>query len=35
MLNNGITEIISADRHFDNIEGITRLDPREFVQAHP
>ena len=35
MLNNGITEIISADRHFDNIESITRLDPREFVQAHP
>ncbi len=35
MLNNGITEIISADRHFDDIEGITRLDPREFVQAQP
>ena len=35
MLNNGITEIISADRHFDDIEGITRLDPREFVQEQP
>lgn len=35
MLNNGIMEIISADKHFDNIEGITRLGPREFVQAHP
>ena len=35
MLNNGITDIISADRHFDDIEGITRLDPREFVQAQP
>jgi len=35
MLNNGITEIISADRHFDDIEGITRLDPKEFAQAQP
>jgi predicted nucleic acid-binding protein len=33
MLNNSITEIISADRHFDDIEGVTRLDPREFLQA--
>ena len=33
MLNNGITEIISADRHFDDVEGITRIDPGEFVQA--
>ena len=27
MQNNGITEIISTDEHFDQIEGITRLDP--------
>jgi predicted nucleic acid-binding protein len=27
MQNNGITEIISTDAHFDQIEGITRLDP--------
>ncbi|MEA3459526.1 MAG: type II toxin-antitoxin system VapC family toxin [Chloroflexota bacterium] len=33
MLNNGIAEIISADRHFDDIEGVTRLDPKEFVRA--
>ena len=25
MLNNGLTHIISADSHFDIIEGITRL----------
>ena len=35
MLNNGITEIISADRHFDDIEGVIRLDPGEFVRAQP
>jgi hypothetical protein len=35
MLNNGITEIISADRHFDDIEGVTRLAPGEFVWAQP
>ncbi len=29
MLNNGLTHIISADRHFDIIEGITRLDPQK------
>ncbi len=27
MLDNGLTHVISADRHFDIIEGITRLDP--------
>jgi uncharacterized protein len=27
MLNNGLTEIITADRHFDLIAGIHRLDP--------
>lgn len=27
MRNNGITEIISTDRHFDRIDGISRLDP--------
>ncbi len=29
MLNNGLTHIISADSHFDMIEGITRLDPQK------
>ena len=28
MQNNGLTEIISTDAHFDLIEGITRLDPK-------
>jgi predicted nucleic acid-binding protein len=35
MLNNGITEIINADKHFDGVEGVTRLDPKEFVQVQP
>ena len=29
MLDNGLTYIIIADRHFDIIEGITRLDPQK------
>jgi predicted nucleic acid-binding protein len=29
MQSNGLTEIISVDGHFDRIEGIRRLDPRE------
>ena len=29
MLNNGLTHLISADSHFDIIEGITRVDPRK------
>ncbi len=29
MLDNGLTHVITADRHFDIIEGITRLDPRK------
>lgn len=29
MLNNGLTHLISADSHFDVIEGVTRLDPRK------
>jgi len=29
MLNNGLTHLISADSHFDSIEGITRVDPRK------
>jgi predicted nucleic acid-binding protein len=29
MLNNGLTHIISADGHFDIIEGITRLGPQK------
>ena len=35
MLNNGITEIISADRHFDDTQGVIRLDSGEFVRAQP
>ncbi len=30
MLRRGIREIISADTHFDPVEGIRRIDPREF-----
>jgi predicted nucleic acid-binding protein len=34
MKNNSLAQIISTDRHFDQIEGITRLDPQElFSQA--
>jgi len=29
MLNNGLNQVISADAHFDVIEGITRIDPRK------
>lgn len=29
MLNHGLTHLISADSHFDVIEGITRVDPRK------
>lgn len=33
MRNNGLTAIISTDTHFDHIEGISRLDPRQlYVQ---
>jgi len=32
MLNNGLTEIISADRHFDLIVGIRRTDPIALYQ---
>jgi predicted nucleic acid-binding protein len=28
MLNHGLTQIISADAHFDRVEGIVRLDPQ-------
>ncbi len=29
MLNHGLTHLISADTHFDIVEGITRLDPQK------
>jgi predicted nucleic acid-binding protein len=32
MMSNGLTEIISADRHFDLIAGIQRLDPVALYQ---
>ena len=35
MLNNRLTEIISADRHFDEVEHITRLDPIQVWQVGP
>ena len=28
MQNNGLTQIVSTDKHFDQIEGIVRLDPQ-------
>ncbi|RLD04166.1 MAG: VapC toxin family PIN domain ribonuclease [Chloroflexota bacterium] len=28
MKNNGLTKVISADKHFDLIDGITRIDPQ-------
>ncbi len=31
MMNNGLREIISADVHFDVIEEVTRVDPKEMV----
>jgi len=32
MKNNGLHKIISADQHFDQIEGLTRLDPLEMYE---
>lgn len=33
MLNNGIATIVSADRHFDQVAEIVRLDPVQWVAA--
>ena len=33
MLRRGITSIISADKHFDRIKGIERIDPIEFIAS--
>jgi predicted nucleic acid-binding protein len=33
MQHNGLSQIISTDKHFDQIEGIIRLDPQEFYQS--
>jgi predicted nucleic acid-binding protein len=30
MLENGLTHILSTDRHFDRLTGIERIDPRDF-----
>jgi predicted nucleic acid-binding protein len=30
MERHGITDIVTADRHFDGLPGIHRIDPREF-----
>ena len=35
MQNNGIRAILSADQHFDLIEGIERIDPRDFASDLP
>jgi len=32
MYNHGIQYILSADRHFDVLPGITRIDPAEWLQ---
>ena len=32
ILNYGLTHLISADGHFDTIEGLTRVDPREAIR---
>ncbi|MEW6189327.1 MAG: type II toxin-antitoxin system VapC family toxin [Actinomycetota bacterium] len=32
MINNDIREIISTDKHFDQIEEVSRVDPKEFGQ---
>jgi predicted nucleic acid-binding protein len=31
MLNNNLEQVVSVDSHFDEIEGITRLDPLTYV----
>jgi hypothetical protein len=33
MLNHGLTHIVSADEHFDAVEGLTRVDPRTAARA--
>lgn len=35
MFNNGLRRIISTDRHFDDIEGIVRLDPAKLARRSP
>lgn len=32
MQSNGLTQIISTDRHFDHFSSITRLDPRDLLE---
>lgn len=32
MRNNGLTDILSVDKHFDNVEGIRRIDPARWTQ---
>ncbi len=34
MLNNGLTEILTADTHFDLVPGIRRVDPLQMYQAN-
>jgi hypothetical protein len=32
MVNNDLTEIISTDKHFDKIEEVKRIDPKDFIK---
>lgn len=34
MINNGLSHIISADKHFDSIKEIKRLRPEQFARSH-
>jgi len=33
MLDNGLTRILSTDRHFDQVDEIERIDPHDFRRA--
>ncbi len=35
MKTNGLSEIVSVDNHFDLIDGITRIDPVDYVYSPP
>lgn len=33
MQHNGVSRIISTDKHFDQIDGVSRLDPQKLYQS--
>lgn len=33
MLDNGISHILSTDRHFDQVDKVQRIDPRDFLEG--